>query len=133
MAKLPFTDKYGRITYNNPEDAYMREHTYILLGNGSEIVCIYNKTEKLYTLPTDNDLQINGNLVSQFSTLSYFTENKHPIKELQTFLVYAVEKQDLPDSSFQWCRLEDILVNNIPFDATKLKGIKNLYVRIKEL
>ena len=133
MAKLPFTDKFGRITYCNPNDAYVREHTYILLGNGVEIVCIYDKTEELYTLPTDSDLQVSGNLVGQFETLAYFMENKYPIKEQQTFLVYAVKKQNLPDSSFQWCKLEDILVNRISFDATKLTGVKNLYVRTKEL
>lgn len=133
MAKLPFVDKYGRITYSDPDDAFVRERTYIVLGNGSELVCIYNETEQLYTLPTDKDLHISGNSAEIFSTLAYFTENKHPIKELQTYAVYAVEKKELPDASFRWCKINDILVKNIPFDATQMTGIKNLYVRIKGL
>jgi len=131
MTKLPFVNKYGQVKYFDAAEAFMREHTYLLLSDGVELICAYDKESQLYTLPTDKDLHFNGNLRLQFSTLAYFVENNHPIKEWQNYLVYAVKKSDLPDTDFQWCKIKDILLNNIAFDATKLIGVKNLYVRMK--
>lgn len=131
MTKLPFANKYGQFKYFEEAEAFVREHTYLLLSDGVELICVYDKASQLYTLPTDNDLQFNGNLRMQFSTFAYFMENAHPIKERQNYLVYNVQKSELPDATFQWCKIKDIFLNNIAFDATKLIGIKNLYVRMK--
>ena len=133
MTKLPFVDKYGKITYSNPKDAFSRTRVYIILEDGTELLCRHDAVEQIFTLPTDRDLKINGTLVARFSTIAYFTENNHPIKEDQTYLIYKVHKTDLPDSDFEWYRIDDILLNKVAFDATKIIGVKHLYVRMKAL
>lgn len=132
MADFPFISKFGKITYSNPAEAFVRHHTYIVLKSNNEIICIYRRADELYALPTPEDLQIKGALSGEFTTLSYLTENNHQIKEEQTYLIYNVKKDELPDASFQWCRIEDILLNKIAFDLTQLVGVKNLIVRSKE-
>lgn len=129
MADFPFINKYGKITYSDPADAFVRSRTYIILASETEVLCIYNADEDLYALPTINDLRVNGKLTNEWTTLSYLTENRHPIKETQTYCVYSVERGELPDKSFQWCKIDDILLNKIAFDCTQLVGIKNLIVR----
>ena len=132
MADFPFINKFGKITYCNPDDAFVRHHTYIILRSDNEILCVYRPKENIYTLPTSEDLKVNGTLFGEFTTLCYLTENKHPIKETQTYRVYNVGKDELPDTSFQWCSIDDIFLNKIAFDLTLLVGIKNLIVRSKE-
>lgn len=132
MAEFPFINKYGKITYYNPDDAFVRHHTYIILECETEVLCVYREEEDLYTLPSLEDLQVNGKLAAEWTTLSYLTENRRPIKETQTYRVYTVKKDKLPDEAFQWCKIDDILLGKIAFDCTQLVGIKNLIVRSKE-
>lgn len=132
MADFPFINKYGKITYSDPADAFVRSRTYIILKSTTDVLCLYHTEDDLYTLPTSNDLTVNGQHTNEWTTVSYLTENRHPIKETQTYFVYSVEKGELPDKSFQWCKIDDILLNKIAFDCTKLVGIKNLIVRSQE-
>lgn len=132
MAEFPFINKYGKITYCDPNDAFVRHHTYIIVASDAEVLCVYRAEDELYTLPTPDDLLVKGKLSGEWTTLAYLAEYNRPIKETQTYRVYTVKKDELPDKAFQWCKIDDILLNKIAFDSTKLVGIKNLIVRAKE-
>lgn len=130
MTDFPFTDKYGRLTYCNTQDAFVREKGYIIIRKGNSILC--HKSADMLALPAEKNVELKANPTAEFSVFSYITENGRPIKEMQTYRVYVVENVDLAQTALQWCTVDDILLEKVAFDATQIVGIKNLLVRVKE-
>lgn len=129
MDKLPFISKYGRITYCGDSQTFVRQRTYIIIKKSTDVLCKYNPADELFSLPSDNDVEIVAEPTLTFTVLSYVYENRHPIKETQTYRFYDVKNADLADTPLQWCSFEDIALKKIMFDATQMVGIKNLVVR----
>ncbi len=132
MDKLPFINKYGRITYCIDALTFVRQRNYIIIKKDSSLLCGYNADDELYSLPSDNDVEIVAEPTLAFTVLSYVYENKHPIKETQTYRFYDVKDVDLADTPLQWCTIRDIALKKVMFNATQMIGIKNLLVRINK-
>lgn len=132
MDKLPFINKYGRITYCIDALTFVRQRDYIIIKKGTDILCKYNPDDELFSLPSDKDVEIVAEPTLAFTVLSYVYENRHPIKETQTYRFYDVKNADLADAPLQWCAFDDIALKKIMFDATQMIGIKNLVVRINK-
>ena len=130
MDKLPFVDKYGRMTYCDGEQAFVRERQYIIIKKGNAIICNHHPLSGLFSLPTADEIEINAQPTLNFKVLSFLYENKHPIKETQIYQLYDVQDADMAHTPLQWCELKDIALKNIMFNATQLIGIKHLFVRI---
>ena len=132
MDKLPFADKFGRMRYCEPTQAFVREKSYIIIKQGPKILCLYEASSELFLLPTEHDIELNAVSTRSFTVLSYIFENNRPIKETQKYRFYDIKNTDLNNTPLQWCSLEDISLRKIMFDATQLGGIKHMMVRINE-
>lgn len=130
MDKLPFVDKYGRMTYCEDKQAFVRERQYIIIKKGNSIICNHDAKSDLFSLPTNDEIEINAKPTLNFKVLSFLYENRHPIRETQFYQLYDVEDADMAHTPLQWCSLKDIALKNIMFNATQLIGIKHLFVRI---
>ncbi len=132
MEKLPFADKFGRMTYCDGAQAFVREKGYIIIKKGAEIMCGYDADSEIFYLLDANKIELDAEPTISFSVLSYLYENNRPIKEKQKYRLYVVKDADLKNIPLHWCKLEDIVLKNISFDATQLIGIKNMLVRMNE-
>lgn len=132
MDNLPFADKFGRMRYCEPAEAFVREKSYIIIKQDSKILCIYDAASELFSLPTEYDIELNAVPTRSFTVLSYIFENNRPIKETQKYRFYDIKNADLNNTPLQWCALEDISLRKIMFDATQLGGIKHMMVRIND-
>lgn len=129
MDKLPFVDKYGRMTYCEDKQAFVRKRQYIIIKKGNSVICNYDADTDLFSLPSNNEIELKAEPTLEFTVLSYLFENRHPIKEAQTYRFYDVKNADMANTPLKWCNLEDIALKKIMFDATQLIGIKHLFVR----
>ena len=133
MDKLPFINKYGRITYCNDTQAFVRQKNYIVIKKDAAVLCGYNAVNDLFSLPSENEVEIDAEPTQTFTVLSYVYENGRPIKETQQYRLYDVENADLTDTpQLHWCQIRDIAVKKILFNATQLIGIKNVFVRMNK-
>lgn len=133
MDRLPFIDKYGRVNYCLDTQAFMRQRNYIIIKKDTAVLCGYNATDDLFSLPSDNEVEIAAEPTQTFTVLSYVYENKRPIKETQHYRLYDVKNADLADTpQLHWCEIRDIAVKKIMFNATQLIGIKNVFVRMNK-
>lgn len=132
MDKLPFVDKFGCMTYCENTQVFVREKNYIIIKKDSEILCIYDESSNLFSLPTEYDIELNALPTFSFAVMSYIFENNRPIKENQKYRFYDVKDVDLADIPLQWCSLDDICLKKIMFDATQFGGIKHMLVRIND-
>lgn len=130
MAKLPFSDKYGRLLYCETQLAFARERGYIIIRKGDFILC--HRDDDVLSLPLQSDVQLNAAPTTEFSVISYVAENGCAVTEMQNYRVYVIENASLEGTDWQWCSLNDILLDKVAFNATQLIGIKNLMVRVKE-
>jgi hypothetical protein len=130
MANLPFTDKYGHLLYCETQLAFVREKGYVIIRKGDLILC--HRDDDIVSLPLQSDVELNAAPTAEFSVISYLAENGCAVTEMQNYRVYVVENASLEGKDWQWCALNDILLNKVAFNATQLIGIKNLMVRVKE-
>ena len=132
MAKIPFTDKYGNFAYQEPDEAFSRSATYVIIRRESNVVCKQNEGDSVLSFPHDYEVDIAQKPSSSFFSIAYIKENGEAVKEMQTYDVYDVEEAKIDDLPLQWYPIKDILINKIDFDATQRTGIKNLFVRIRK-
>ena len=129
MADYPFIDKFGRVFYRDATKAGRRDCTYFIIKRGNEVMGLKDTESGLFYFPNENDVELTATPSKSFSVLAYVFENHIPIKENQCYLIYEVEDADWNDTSFQWLKIDDLLVDYSTFDATQRSGLKNLVVR----
>ena len=131
MAEQPFVDKYGRVHLCDEKTASARENSFVVIQKNNELLCVYDEKLAVYAFPNTNEVTINAKPTTEFTIISYISENCKLWKELQNYRVFMVDDVDLQEIPLIWCSIEDILLNNITFDATQKIGFKNLLVRVK--
>lgn len=131
MAKFPFVNGDGRIFYYDTEKVVSGRQDYIVIKRDEEILCFWDESGQVYTLPAEADVELNTSPSGEFSIIAYVIRGNKPIKEQQRYKVYEVGKVDLADLPLEWVALQDILLTNVAFDATQKSGMKNLLVRRK--
>ena len=129
MADFPFVDKYGNLLYANTDNIQERMIDYIIIKQENNIICLYDKSENMFTLPSNEDVMLKAEPTSVFVNFAYIHEKDMLFKEKQTYHIYIVKDADFGDASLFWCAINDILLDKINFNSTQKIGLKNLLVR----
>ncbi len=132
MTKVPFVNKYGSVFFFDAAKAAKRENNYIVVVKGNLLLCQYDKVSGLYSFPQASYLPLSETPTLHYTLHTNVEENEQYFKETQTFSVYDVENAQIDNGLLSWQLTEDILVSNIPFDATLSNGFKNLIVRMRK-
>ncbi|MBR2137582.1 MAG: hypothetical protein IJ852_06495 [Alphaproteobacteria bacterium] len=130
MAEKTFIDVYGLRFHTNGSPVGKRKQHYAIIKRKDEILCQYNKADKLFCIPKSADIVQKRKPKKSFSVESFIFENGRFICEQQDFDIYSVRVfNDVYPNTF-WCSINDILLGNIPFAATQKTGFKNFLVRV---
>ena len=130
MDKIIFADKYGNLSSHINKTVEVREKNYIIIKKDDELMCLYDGITGLYSFPSDEDVMLSLTPSLNFSIIAYITEDGKPYKEQQNYGIYLVDNADFADLPLHWCKINDLLLDNVRLDATQKNGFKNLLVRI---
>lgn len=133
MDKIIFADKYGNLSSHDDKNVEIAEKNYIIIKKDDELMCLYDRMSGLYSFPSDEYISLSIVPALNFSIIVYITKDNKPYKEQQNYDVYLVDKADLNDLPLYWCKINDLLLDNVRLDATQKNGLKNLLVRVDYL
>lgn len=128
---VSFIDNYGLLHRYDKQPITEREHTFVIIKKDKEVVCCYEPETGLYSFPDTEMVDLNHEPTVQFSITAHICENGQYIREKQHYLVFDVNGAEIEHTPLQWCKIEDILVNAVDFNAMQKDGFKNFLVRVK--
>ena len=130
MAEKTFIDVYGLLFHHDAAFATKRKQCYTIIKRGHQVLCQYQKADKIYSFPKIDDVKPRKKPKKSFSVESFIFENGKFFCEHQDFDIYSVRTfQEIYPNTF-WCNIDDILLGHVPFAATQKTGFKNFLVRV---
>ena len=126
-----FIDNYGLLHPHQNQPIVTDTQTYVIIKKNRQVACEFFPESGLLAFPNISTCSLTETPTIQFDVIARIYKNKTYVEEKQQYLIYDITEEQLENTTLQWCKIEDIMVGLVDFDATQRVGFKNFLVRIK--
>ena len=126
-----FISKEGLQVELEDNDFIETEETFVVIKQGSQLLCVYDEDNGIYSFPNIDFFEIEEEPSYNFTIHCDVYYDETFIYETQNYYVYEVEDAGFSSDVLKWLPIEDILINKYVLDATQKQGFKNLFVRLR--